>query len=150
MRRRVAWAGALIVIAVTVVVAALDEEPPKTPAERAAQLNTEFACPVCDGQSVAESNAPVAQTIRLEIARQVDSGASDAEIEVLLVDRYGEAVLLTPSSSGVVGLVWIVPVVALVLSLAGLALAFRRWRTRPIRGATREDAELVEAARGSG
>ncbi len=64
-----------------------------------------------------------------------------------LAARYGERILLTPGRSGLVGLVWALPVAALVAALAGVALAFRRWRGRGVVHATDADRELVERAR---
>lgn len=55
--------------------------------------------------------------------------------------------LLTPRSDGVSGLVWAVPVVALVLAFAGLAYAFVRWRGGGTARASEADRALVEQAR---
>ena len=61
--------------------------------------------------------------------------------------QFGEEVVLTPSSSGVTGLVWVIPVVAVALAAAGLGLAFRRWRRRPSVTVSDEDRRRVAAAR---
>ncbi len=94
-------------------------------------MSEDFACPTCDGQSVAESNAVVAQEIRREIRRQVDAGASDQEITEILIAGYDESIDLRPRASGLVGLVWMLPVFALVFASAGLVAAFRRWQVAP-------------------
>jgi cytochrome c-type biogenesis protein CcmH/NrfF len=101
---------------------------PRTDADRVTHLTSTFQCPTCRGQSVRDSNAPVASAIRSDVARRVDEGQSDDEIRAAIVRRYGEGVLLNPPSSGVAGLVWVLPVAGLVAALAGLAFAFRRWQ----------------------
>ena len=75
---------------------------------------------------------------------------SEDEIQAYLVSRFGEEILLTPSSSGVTGLVWVLPVVALALGAAGLFLAFRRWQQRPSVAASDEDRRRVAEARAEG
>lgn len=92
------------------------------------------------GETVANSQAPIAVEIRTELRKQMRSGKTDDEIRQYFVDRYGEQVLLTPSGSGLTGVVWIVPVVALAAGVVGLGLAFGRWRSQ------REDTPEVSDA----
>jgi len=81
--------------------------------ERAEALNDQFACPTCDGQSVAESNAAVAATIRQFIEDEIAAGATDVDIRNALVNSYGTEVLLNPPADGIAILVWVLPVVVL-------------------------------------
>jgi cytochrome c-type biogenesis protein CcmH/NrfF len=62
------------------------------------------------------------------------------------VATWGESILLTPDSSGVGGLVWVLPVVALVLALAGVGYVFWRWRGMAPVHASDADRELVDSA----
>jgi len=101
---------------------------------------------VCSGESVAESNAPASQEIRRQIAEQVQQGQSDDEIRSFYSAKYGQAILLTPSASGVNVLVWILPIVALAVGIAALVIVFRRWSSMPQERATDEDRQLVESA----
>ncbi|MDQ3679734.1 MAG: cytochrome c-type biogenesis protein CcmH [Actinomycetota bacterium] len=121
---------------------------PPTPAQRADRIAREVRCPTCESQSAADSRAPTSDAIREEIRRRVDAGEGDAEVRSFLVSRYGKDILLKPEARGVAGLVWVLPVVALVCALAGLALAFGRWRARPCSKVTLEDQALVAEARG--
>jgi cytochrome c-type biogenesis protein CcmH len=84
-------------------------------------------CPACSGETVADSQAPVAVNIRRQIADKVEQGRSDREIRDELAATYGERVILNPPRSGVAGLVWVLPVAGLVAAVAGLVFAFRRW-----------------------
>lgn len=115
--------------------------------ERLFALAGRLKCQQCVGESVAGSQSPSAVQFREEIASQMGEGRSDDEILNFFADRYGREVLLTPPSSGVGGLVWIVPVVAAAGAALGLASTFRRWRSeQPARHASESDAERVAAA----
>lgn len=146
-RRTLSWLLAAMVSLSTLLFASVDEGEPETNADRAYALAKDFACPVCQGQSVAESDVVVARNIRREIRIWVDEGRPDAYIRDQLVDRFGEDVDYTPSSDGVSALVWILPVVAGAVAVGGLVLVFRRWRLEGDLTASDDDEALVAAAR---
>ena len=77
---------------------------------------------------------------------------TDAEIRNVFVERYGEWVDLTPSRSGLTGVVWVAPFLAIGAATGALALAFSRWKgvSRSVVSATEEDRQLVADALGSG
>ena len=110
--RSLSWIAAVVVAAAAFVYGAVDDGPPKTNADRVRSLAENFACPVCAGQSVAESDVPVAREIRRQIAVWVDEGRSDAYIRDELVAAYDVDIDYNPSGSGVTSLVWILPVLA--------------------------------------
>jgi cytochrome c-type biogenesis protein CcmH len=99
-----------------------------TPDERALALEQQIKCPVCRGQSVAESDSPAAKAIRTEISRRISDGQSDSEIRNYFAATLGPDLLLRPPSSGLAGLVWVLPVVGLVTAGGALAFTFVRWR----------------------
>src|SRR5438067_3223294 len=63
---------------------------------RAKALQTQLRCLVCQGQSIDESNAPLAADLRRLIRQQIQSGKSDDDIKNFLVARYGAFVLMKP------------------------------------------------------
>ena len=148
MIRRVLPAVALaaVVVAALVIGGADGDKGPRTPAARAQAIAEDLRCPVCQGLSVADSHSPTAEAMREDIRRRVEAGESAAAIKDYYVSRYDEWVLLRPEASGLGGLVWVLPVAALLLAAGGLGLAFRRWRRQPAMAATDEDRALVEAA----
>ena len=148
MTRRLSWLAMALVALVALVVGLQPDDQARTTEDRIFALAETLKCPTCRSQSVADSEAPSARAIRAEIARRLEGGESEDEIRTYLVSRFGEEILLTPSSSGVTALVWILPVVAVALGAAGLYLAFRRWRQRPSVAASDEDRRLVTEARG--
>jgi cytochrome c-type biogenesis protein CcmH len=145
---RLSWFAVALVVVAALAVAATGERGDGSNEDRVYRLASSLACPVCQGQSVAESDVPVAREIRAEIRRRVDAGETDDQIRGFLVDIYGEDVDYTPSAEGVTALVWVLPPLVAIASVAGLVLVFRSWRVQ--RGPTLDEAdrELVERARG--
>lgn len=123
-----------------------------TPADRADALAAQLRCPDCQGLSVADSPTRSAQEMRRQIDELVAGGASDGEVRDHFVARYGEWILLAPSSP----VTWIVPFAVLLAGAAGLGawlLAGRRAESAPAeapisaeeRRRLHEDAEALDA-----
>jgi cytochrome c-type biogenesis protein CcmH len=147
IRRALPVVALAAVIAVALVVGGGGRsDGPRSAAARTEAIAEDLRCPVCQGLSVADSHSPTAEAMYDDIRRRVEAGESDSAIKAYYVSRYSEWVLLDPDTSGVAIVVWILPVVAVLLAVGGLALAFRRWRRQPTRAATDEDRALVEAA----
>ncbi|MFQ5556094.1 MAG: cytochrome c-type biogenesis protein CcmH [Acidimicrobiales bacterium] len=145
--RTLAWIAAVAIAAGALLYGAIDEGPPATNADRAYSLAKGFACPVCSGQSVAESDAVVARQIRRQIAVWVDEGRSDSYIRDQLVAVHGEDIDYAPAAGGITSLVWILPVVGGVAAAAGLVVVFKGWREEAELEASEADVALVEKAR---
>tara|TARA_B100000029_G_scaffold93899_1_gene84023 strand:- start:11388 stop:12644 length:1257 start_codon:yes stop_codon:yes gene_type:complete len=124
------WALFLGVSVLSLVFSAVSDSPPSTNSERVSSLAADFACPVCEGQSLAESDVPVAKTIRTTISTMVDDGVSDEEIRRFLVSKFGEDIDYNPTSEGIAGLVWVIPVAAGLIALAGTAFIIFSWLER--------------------
>lgn len=148
MRRWFSYAVLLLVVGTALFIGTRSSGGPASAAQRADHIANEVRCPTCEGLSAAESDTPASLAIRNEIRRRVDMGESDDEIRSFLVGSYGHDILLRPGATGVAALVWALPVAALVCAMAGLALAFRRWRSRSALCApvTAEDRLLVDRA----
>ena len=144
--RRWSWLIIAALVVVALVRAGVSDGPPRSDEERVRDIAATLKCPTCRSQSVAGSDAASARAIRVEIARRVSEGEPAEEIRDAIAATYGDDVILTPSGSGVEGAVWVLPVVALVLGLAGVFAAFARWRRRPRSAVTDEDRSLVEQA----
>lgn len=145
------WVALVLVVAGVLAVGATRDDGPRTPQERAHALAERVACPVCDGESVAESRNTASENIRTAIRQLVDDGtASDEEILGYLETNFGGQILLVPRATGFDALVWAVPIAALVCALAALGATFLRWRREAAadRDPTDEDRALVAAALG--
>jgi cytochrome c-type biogenesis protein CcmH len=110
-------------------------------------IASELRCVDCEGLSVADSSTSTARATRADIKARIEHGESDAEIRAVYVDRYGESVLLKPSSDGIGVLVWALPIAALLLGAGGIVFALRRWSRQPRLVATEADEELVAKER---
>ena len=151
-----AWLVVLAAVLITSVVATTATPPPATEAARAVELKENTLCPVCDGQNVLESNAPVAAAIRRQIDELVGEDRTDDEIRTYLARQYGDDVNALPPSRGLASLVWVLPIAALITGAGGLVMLFRRWRpSRPPppadqESAGRESGDQESAGRESG
>jgi cytochrome c-type biogenesis protein CcmH len=95
--------------------------------DRTRAIAAELRCVVCQNLSVADSPSEMAQQMKGIIREQLQAGKTPAEIKNYFVSKYGEWVLLAPSTKGFGLVVWLLPFVAL---LAGLGLGIwllRRW-----------------------
>lgn len=154
---RASTTGWLVLVAaflVLMLIGSQRDSSPSTPQERVEAVARRLACPTCDGESVAESRGTASQAIRQEISRLVAEGAlSDDEIVSAIDDNYAENLRLTPGSSGIEAIVWILPFAVGGVAIVGLAVAFRRWRTStgvaPTEGTSTSPSGDVGSARGS-
>ena len=150
-RRKVilSWLLVGVAVATMLVFGVVDGRDDRTNAERAHDIGATIACPQCVGQSVVESDVAISREIRAEIGRLVVAGYSDDDIRARFAERYGDWVILTPSRSGVSGLVWVIPVVGLVVGVGLLGVTLGRWRRASRVGGevSEADRELVESAR---
>jgi len=142
------WAALALVVVALMAVGLSRGDGIVTPEERVEAISKRIACPVCDGESVFESRNNSSANIRTEIRTQVEAGvASDDQIVTSIQDVFGGRVLLVPKSTGIDALAWALPVVVAVCALAGLVVAFRRWKRAADAVPTDDDRALVAAAR---
>jgi cytochrome c-type biogenesis protein CcmH len=141
------WVLLVFVVGGLLAIGAGRDAGPRSPKERVEDISRRLACPICDGESVFESRNPDSQAIRIEIARQVETGTvSDDQIINFIEQRFGSKVLLVPRATGIDALVWALPVAALVCAVVGLAVAFRRWKAAADTVPDDADRALVAAA----
>ena len=93
--------------------------------ERFQNLAAELRCMVCQNQSLADSNAPLAGDLRRELFELMRSGRSDAEIKTYLTDRYGEFVLYRPPFDSRTWWLWFGPGVLVALGLTAVVVIVR-------------------------
>jgi cytochrome c-type biogenesis protein CcmH len=149
MRRWFPWVLLVVVLAGALAIGGTGGGE-RTDEQRARDIAASVRCPTCRSQSVLESDTASAQAVRAEIDRRVAAGESDDQVRAYLASRYGGDIVLTPPAEGLAGLVWALPVAAVILAFGGLALAFRRWGERTTVEVTDADRLLVERARRSG
>lgn len=106
------------------------DAPAFTPAEEARyqDLINQLRCLVCQNQTIAESNAPLAQDLRNQVQAMMHEGRSDDEILNFLTERYGDFVLYRPPVKRRTWLLWGGPFVLLGLALLVAFFMFRSKR----------------------
>jgi cytochrome c-type biogenesis protein CcmH len=90
-------------------------------------LAAELRCVMCQNQSLADSDAPIARDLRSQVLVLMREGRSDAQIKDYLVERYGEFVLYEPEMKPATWLLWFGPALIL-LAGAGVVVAVVRKR----------------------
>jgi cytochrome c-type biogenesis protein CcmH len=90
----------------------------------------QLRCLVCQNQSIAESNAPLAEDLRRQVREMIRRGESDEAIKRYLTDRYGEFVLYRPRVEPRTWLLWGGPFLLLAAALLAAVLVFRHRPTR--------------------
>ncbi len=91
-------------------------------------LGSQLKCPVCQGESVADSSSDRAQEIRAIIRQQILAGQSDQQIIQYFSDRYGDQIVWSPPWWGFSLLAWLVPVALLLSGLVLIFFTLRDWR----------------------
>ena len=94
--------------------------------KRLQALSEELRCLVCQNQTIADSNAELAQDLRREVRSMIRDGKSDKEIVDFMVARYGDFVLYRPPLKGVTLLLWGGPLLLLLVGLFALGRYLRR------------------------
>jgi len=117
---------------------------------RARELSKELRCLVCRNESIDESNAELARDLRLLVRERLVAGDSDDQAIAFIVDRYGEYVLLKPTTGGSNLILWIAgPAMFLAaLGIGAIYVRGRRQRTQPEALSETEQARLNEILRG--
>jgi cytochrome c-type biogenesis protein CcmH len=112
---------------------------------RVTALASELRCLVCQNQTLADSNAPLAMDLRNEIREKMRAGASERDVIDFLVARYGDFVLYRPPFKATTALLWAGP---MLLMLGGVAALYYRLarRRREVEGAALSEEERARAA----
>jgi cytochrome c-type biogenesis protein CcmH/NrfF len=83
----------------------------------ATELMESLRCIQCQGQSIADSDAPIAAAMRAEVRQRVDKGESSDSIRNLMIARYGEWVSFEPKADGGGLVLWLAPLLVLLAAI---------------------------------
>ena len=114
--------------------------------KRLIAISSELRCLVCQNESLAGSNAELANDLRREIRTMIRAGKSDAEITDFMVSRYGDFVLYRPPLKGTTLLLWFGPALFFAVGLVALIRYLRR-RNAAIKDAPLSANEQAEVDR---
>jgi cytochrome c-type biogenesis protein CcmH len=107
---------------------------------RARAISTGLRCLVCRNETIDDSDASLARDLRLLLRERLTAGDTDAEAVAFIVDRYGEYVLLNPTTNGINLILWLAGP-AMLITGAGMATLYLRRR----RQSATPDAPLSES-----
>ncbi|MEL6570375.1 MAG: cytochrome c-type biogenesis protein [Pseudomonadota bacterium] len=111
--------------------------------ERARDLSAGLRCPICQNESIDESSAQLSRELRLVVRERLVAGDTDQEVLDYLVARYGEFVLLKPTTSGSNLILWLAaPAMFLFASGVGWSVIRRRPAAPEVGLTAQEQAEL--------
>lgn len=99
---------------------------------RTRAIAKDLQCPVCQNESVADSQAQLSQDMRRVIRQKLQEGQSPEQIKAYFVQIYGEGILLEPPKHGFGLLIWAQPFLVILVGALIIGLALSRWvRARP-------------------
>ncbi len=94
----------------------------------------QLMCPVCSGQTVAESDSALAREMKAIIRQKLQSGETSDQILRYFVGQFGESVLAEPRLGGVSLILYAAPPIALIVGVAVATVFIRRWQRRSTLG----------------
>jgi len=115
----------LVLTLVALVLAApavASEQHPTLP-----ELEGQLMCPICEGETLAQSDSAPAQQIKAYIQRRIDQGATRSQIKHELVVMWGQRILAAPPPHGFDLLAWLLPIVGVLGGAAVLGVLAWRW-----------------------
>lgn len=133
-----------IAVSVWVLTTVAQAQPNADVQAREMALAAQLRCVVCQNQTVAESQAPMAQDMRREIRSQLEQGLSDADVVSFFEQRYGAFVRYSPPWKTSTWFLWSAPFVLLVLGLLGLRMTLKR-RKPPVTTLSQAQRQRVQA-----
>jgi len=94
-------------------------------------ISKQLRCPVCQGESIQDSPASLAQEMKALVREQLAAGRTPDEVKAFFVARYGDWILLQPPARGLNTLLYALPVAVVIAGLLTIAVAVKKWRRAP-------------------
>lgn len=140
--------GLLLVMLSLPLQAQVERERPSIPLTASQQARysamlPNLRCMVCQNESLAASQAPLAVDLRYQIRGLLAKGDSDAQVKQYLVDRYGQYVLYKPRFEPSTWLLWLGPLLLLTIAIF-IALRLLRRRSRAVPASADVDAAALK------
>ena len=139
----------LVILAVVAILGAIwsyvliTTPPQKTLDQEVQDVGSQLKCLVCQGESVADSPALLAQQMRTIIRQQLQSGKSEQDVIQYFQSRYGDRILYAPPRQGFNLLAWLVPIAMLLGGALLLFFIVRDWHKSSRPAAAEEVSDLA-------
>lgn len=138
--------GLLVTLALVWGITLFRAAQPKSLDERTHEVASQLQCPICNGESVADSPSGLASEMRGVIRQKLSQGQSEQQVIQYFEARYGDTILESPPTQGFTLMIWLPPVVMLALGSYIVFALGREWSASPALAADAADA----AASGAG
>lgn len=97
---------------------------------RARDISSHLRCPVCQNQSIDDSDASLARDLRLLIREKLKMGYSNHQVIDFLVERYGEVILLKPPLNKVTWFLWFSPLIIIIMGASIIFFQLKRYQRK--------------------
>ncbi|HSC49771.1 MAG TPA: cytochrome c-type biogenesis protein [Gaiellaceae bacterium] len=91
------------------------------------ELEGQLMCPICQGETLAQSDSPAAQRIKAYVQLRIDQGATRSQIKRELVQQWGTRILAAPPRHGFDLLAWLLPIAGVLGGAAVIGALAWRW-----------------------
>jgi len=148
-----AWVLAVVLAAVAHAGEAVPVAADPALEARVERLAVLLRCLVCQNQSLADSNAPLALDLKNQVREQLRAGASETQVIDFMTARYGDFVLYKPPVKGTTALLWAGPALMFAAGVGVLVIVLRRRQRladdafEPETEQTDESTEAADAAK---
>jgi cytochrome c-type biogenesis protein CcmH len=112
--------------------------------QRLKDLAEELRCLVCQNQTIADSNAPLALDLRNQIRQQIAAGRDDAQIRAYMVERYGDFVLYRPPFKATTALLWLGPLLLIGMGATVFLFVVRKRKAAPEASAPLDETQRAQ------
>lgn len=132
--RNIVLASSMSIMLLSSVLAVQDTYVFEHPSQQLAfeRLSKKLRCVTCPNQSLADSHAPVAESMREQIHEMILNNVSEAEIEQHFLERYGDYVLYKPEFNANTWALWLGPLLFLLAGIAVLVAYMKRQRVESL------------------
>jgi cytochrome c-type biogenesis protein CcmH len=149
VRQHLGWFAIALLLAVGALALLAYGSPAKHASldDRTRALALQLRCPVCQGESVADSSSSLSTAMRVIIRRDLAGGQSSDSIKSYFVSKYGAWILLAPPVFGVGSLAWWAPPMLILGGMGLLVLLVLDWRSKESKPAPRSPSSYLERVR---
>lgn len=118
----------VLLVGVVWLVTTVSAAQPKTLDQRTLEVAQQIQCPVCNGESVADSPSLKAAEMRSVIRQQLADGRSEQQVLDYFQGVYGNDILESPPQQGFTSLIWLMPVLMLLAGGVAVVTVAREWQ----------------------
>ncbi|MCL6229384.1 cytochrome c-type biogenesis protein [Bartonella bilalgolemii] len=96
---------------------------------RARDISSYLRCPICQNQTIDDSNTSLARDLRFLVRERLKAGDNNQQVINFLVERYGEFILLTPPFNKTTWFLWLSPLIIIIIGISFILFRIK-WTSR--------------------